>query len=143
MKRFGQQMIRLLRAVKSAALIVSLCLLAVYYIGTGARAIRNYSSAPSADPLITANGAGSTATTLAGACDGLASEAVLNDRRQLKLIGVALCRVRPATAPVLRFHGSSCSAFLRAKTVYCDFFLLRGILHPQLALIAHASTVLC
>lgn len=143
MKRFGQQMNRLLRAVKSAALIVSLCLLAVYYIGTGARAIRNYSAAPSADPLITANGAGTTATTLAGACDGLASEAVLNDRRQLKLIGVAFSRGRPAPDPVLRFHGSSCSAFLRAKAVYCDFFLLRSILHPQLALIAHTSTVLC
>jgi len=142
MDLFGHQPARPMRAARSAALILVLCLFAVLSIGTGAGTCRHLSSSASADAGITPYGAGPSPTQLATACDGLTSDAVLTDRRRLALVSTSAQRLRQPTDSLPRFH--SCRPkTLRTKAVYCNFFCLRSILHPQLALISHTSMVLC
>ena len=131
--------------VRSTLLCGCLCLLALLQLGDAPGSlIRALSADPHPSPLsFSAGGSAASATTLATARDGLACEAELTDRRQLSLVSAARCRARAAGAQPLRFHNNSRPVVLRTRAVFCDFSLLRCILHPQLALIAHASAVLC
>ena len=142
MKRFSQQIAQLLRMTCSVVLFGGVCLLAAQHIGNGVH-FANCCDASHSSPGLVANGSATGTTALACTCDGRANEAVLTDRRQLKLIGTPVCRVSPVPETIQRFHNNSRPLLLRTMAVFCDFSLLRSILHPHFALIAHTSTVLC
>ena len=142
MRVFGQNANRLLRVARSAALAAGLCLLAIHSVGAGACRAGALASGPAADSSFAAGGMAPSAFALTRASDGLSCEAVLTNRR-LYLVSPGVPCARCAAAPLPRFHNNSRPPRLRTRAVFCDFSLLRSILHPQLALLAHASAVLC
>ena len=142
MRVFGQNANRLLSVARSAALAAGLCLLALHSVGAGAYRAGPLASSPVADTSFAAAGMAPSASALTRACDGLSCEAVLTNRR-LSLVSSSVRCARWAAVPLPRFHNNSRPPLLRTRAIFCDFARLRSILHPQLALLAHASTVLC
>jgi hypothetical protein len=70
-------------------------------------------------------------------------EAVLTQRRTrpASLLSGASPRLPPA--PICVFHNNLRPIVLRTRAVFCDFALLRRVLHPHLLFLADASAVLC
>lgn len=136
---------QLQKIVRSALLCGCLCLLAFLQLGNAsASLVRGHGTAQHPVSISFSAGAGAYSTaTLACARDGLSREAELTDRRQLSLVSDARGRTQAAVTQPTRFHNNSRPVVLRTRAVFCDFTRLRSILHPQLALIAHTSAVLC
>jgi hypothetical protein len=136
---------QLQKIVRSALLCGCLCLLAFHQLGDApASLVRWLGATPqSASLSFSAGGDASATATLACARDGLSRDAELTDRRQLSLVSDVRCRARAVGIQPTRFHNNSRPVVLRTRAVFCDFARLRSILHPQFALIAHTSAVLC
>ncbi len=136
---------QLQKIVRATLACGCLCLLALHPFGgsPAAAAQAHTRGLQPSPPALSAGGDAASATTFATSRDGLAREAELTSRRRLSPVSAARCRTRTAVFQPLRFHNNSRPVILRTRAVFCNFALLRSILHPQLALIAHASTVLC
>jgi hypothetical protein len=136
---------RLQKNVRSTLLCGCLCLLALQQCGIRCASVIDQllTARHPASSSFAAGNIPSSAAALANACDGLSSDAVLTDRRQLSLVSAGLGRTRAAFVPMARFHNDSRPRIIRTRAVFCDFSLLRSILHPQLGFLEHAAAVLC
>lgn len=69
-------------------------------------------------------------------------EAILCDRRPLI---PTFRNARPKSQPVVIsvFHANARPVLLRTRAVFCDFSLLRCVLHPHFRLLENSTTVLC
>lgn len=136
---------RLARIARTAFLAGCLSLLTVQQFGHGTREILDSllfrTGLPAAHAIGTDEGGAAgpafSRDSLAPTC-----EAVLTERKSLVVCSTD--KPKPTVPrPLGVFHNNYRPVVLRTRAVFCDFTRLRHILHPHLALIAHASSVLC
>ncbi len=89
-------------------------------------------------------GGDAAGTSWMGDQDGLQCDALLPVRRVGLIVALVTLRFnRVPEAAWSRYHDNMRPPLQRAMAVFCNFSLLRSILHPHLFLLAHASSVLC
>lgn len=145
MSALGPKIRRLARGARTALLAGCLSLLALQQFGRGTReildALFSRPGQPASHAIKTggnaAKGEALSSDRLAPACEAVLAE---NKSRVLSSAG----RPKPAAPrPLDIFHNNCRPVVVRTRAVFCDLDRLRHILHPNLALITHASSVLC
>jgi len=146
MTHFGKTY-RHLKSFAHAALFVGcLSLLMIQQIGRGAQLI--FELAPLAEratqttPSFSSDAANGAASTLSTESCAPTCEAILSNRRLL-IPSFRSSRSGSMPLAITVFHGNARPVLLRTRAVFCDFSLLRSVLHPHFCLLENSTTILC
>lgn len=141
----SQTLSHLMKAARAALLFGCLCFLVFQQLGYGARLlVDTLCLTQLAAQSQTLSSDAGTGTHESFSTDRLApaNEAVLTEKRE-RLPSADAPRSRHPLLPISTFHNNCRPILLRTRAIYCDFSLLRCILHPHFRFLENTATVLC
>jgi hypothetical protein len=136
----------LIGIARTAVLLGCLSLLSLQQVGQGASLLFEAflkASAPTSGRLALASHPCDDTRQFLSCDRSMATcEAILCDRRPL-IPSFRKAHPKPEPVAISVFHANARPVVLRTRAVFCDFSLLRCVLHPHFRLLENSTTVLC